>query len=247
MRIIDLKGQRFGRLIVVERTDDLIGSTGVHRTNLKCICDCGNETTATANLLRSGQKRSCGCLQREILIKNNRLRHKTNIYDLSGEVGIGFTSNTNEVFYFDKEDFEKIKDICWSTHFITANRQKKLEGFDSSKGKLVTMHECLGFKYYDHIDRNEFNNQKSNLRKCTQMENARNRSLGKNNTSGITGVSYHKKSKKWIAYITVNRKRIWLGEYSNKEDAIRNRLIAEKKYYKEFAPQKDLYKIYNIE
>ena len=79
------------------------------------------------------------------------------------------------------------------------------------------------------------------------MENARNRSLGKNNTSGITGVSYHKKSKKWTAYITVNRKRIWLGEYSNKEDAIRNRLIAEKKYYKEFAPQKDLYKIYNIE
>ena len=35
---------------------------------------------------------------------------KYNRYDLSGEYGIGWTTNTNHVFYFDLEDYEKIKD-----------------------------------------------------------------------------------------------------------------------------------------
>ena len=52
--------------------------------------------------------------------------------------------------------------------------------------------------------------------------------------------------KKWIAYITVNKKRMHLGSFSDKEDAIKARLQAEAKYFKEFAPQRHLFKQYGV-
>jgi hypothetical protein len=65
-----------------------------------------------------------------------------------------------------------------------------------------------------------------------------------NNTSGITGVYWNK--EKWNAIIIKNRKRIYLGSFINKDDAIKARLEAEKKYFGEFAPQKHLYEQYGI-
>ena len=52
--------------------------------------------------LKSGSTKSCGCLAKEI---RSKIHKKYNQYDLSGEYGIGWTSNTNEEFYFDLEDF----------------------------------------------------------------------------------------------------------------------------------------------
>jgi hypothetical protein len=74
-----------------------------------------------------------------------------------------------------------------------------------------------------------------------------NRSLHKNNTSGIMGVYFNKKRDKWVSRINAYRKHINLGEFKDKEDAIKARLKAEKEYFGEFAPQKDLFKEYNIE
>ena len=37
---------------------------------------------------------------------------KENIYDLSGEFGIGYCTNTGSPFYFDLEDYNKIKNYC---------------------------------------------------------------------------------------------------------------------------------------
>ena len=50
----------------------------------------------------------------------------------------------------------------------------------------------------------------------------------------------------WQAKIGVNGEKIFLGTFQNIEDAIKARLKAEKKYYGEFAPQKDLFKKYEI-
>lgn len=63
----DLKGQRFGRLIVLER----IGLDKFKQNIWKCRCDCGNEVTERANQLLSGKVRSCGCLKSE----GNNTRH----------------------------------------------------------------------------------------------------------------------------------------------------------------------------
>lgn len=58
IRAIDITGMRFGRLLVQAKTDG---------NKWRCVCECGNTIiTAKANLL-SGDTRSCGCLQREIV------------------------------------------------------------------------------------------------------------------------------------------------------------------------------------
>lgn len=59
--IIDLTGQRFGRLVVLGREKTL--KRGISRW--LCQCDCGEQTVTTTGALRSGLTRSCGCLHRE--------------------------------------------------------------------------------------------------------------------------------------------------------------------------------------
>src|SRR5690349_18993340 len=54
----------------------------------------------------------------------------------------------------------------------------------------------------DHMDGNRLNNTLPNLRWVTVAQNHKNRNRGKNNTSGCSGVTFNKKSNKWIARIT---------------------------------------------
>ena len=62
---IDLTGQRFGRLTVIEML-------WVHPyTQCRCICDCGKETVVRNAQLTSGKTTSCGCAQRENVSKKN--------------------------------------------------------------------------------------------------------------------------------------------------------------------------------
>lgn len=55
---IDLTGERFGRLKVVER----VANNKHGQARWKCLCDCGNENIVTTGGLRSGHSKSCGCL-----------------------------------------------------------------------------------------------------------------------------------------------------------------------------------------
>lgn len=58
----DLTGQRFGKLIVIEKAEDNISPKGKRRHQWRCKCDCGNYALAMDNSLRAGYKKSCGCL-----------------------------------------------------------------------------------------------------------------------------------------------------------------------------------------
>lgn len=60
-QIDKLVGKKFGRLLV----NSLNSRTG-HSILWNCICDCGNVTIATTSSLTTGEKQSCGCLQKEI-------------------------------------------------------------------------------------------------------------------------------------------------------------------------------------
>lgn len=92
-----------------------------------------------------------------------------------------------------------------------------------------------GSKDVDHIDGDRSNNNPSNLRAVTHAQNCMNRDMGRINSSGVTGVYWLEKSGRWIANITVNNRRVYLGCYADKEDAITARREGEKKYHGEYA------------
>ena len=86
----------------------------------------------------------------------------------------------------------------------------------------------------DHINGNRIDNRICNLRLATNTENSRNSGLAKNNTSGVTGITWHKQCNKWVAQITVNRKNHNLGLYVDKDEAIKVRKEAEKIHFGQF-------------
>jgi hypothetical protein len=81
--------------------------------------------------------------------------------------------------------------------------------------------------HIDHVDRNPQNNAIANLRLCTHAQNHQNTSVRSDSTSGVTGVSYVKRSAKWLAYINREGKRHRLGLFETCEQAIQARLVAK--------------------
>lgn len=225
----DLSGERFGKLTVIERANDYIYKNGRHRSRWICRCDCGNTTIVFADALKRGLTKSCGCLAKETLSKY-KFSKKYNDYDLFGEYGIGYDCNGSE-FYFDLEDYDKIKDYCW---YITK------DGYVICTYGRILMHRLImNFpnSVIDHIhgkvSRND--NRKSNLRVATHSQNSMNTKLRSDNSSGVAGVTFEKFTNKWRSYITVNKKRKTLGRFDNFEDAVRARKDAEEKYFGEYS------------
>lgn len=91
-------------------------------------------------------------------------------------------------------------------------------------------------KEVDHVDGNGLNNRRYNLRLATPTENMQNKSLYRNNKSGVRGVSWHKRDKSWSATIRVNNRLIHLGYFDEIEDAANARIVAELEYFGEFSP-----------
>lgn len=73
---INLKGQRFGKLVVLEEAPNR-----GKRTYWLCQCDCGNIKEIQTDSLRSGRTQSCGCLHKE----NTTISNKKRIIDLTGQ------------------------------------------------------------------------------------------------------------------------------------------------------------------
>lgn len=226
LNIKDLSGQKFGRLFVVER----IGLNKQGNSTFLCKCDCGNEKIVRGASLLNGETQSCGCIRKERIKKyNEQTKKKYNTYDLTGEYGIGYTSKGEE-FYFDIEDYELIKDYCWSMNdnYIIARNDDKI----IQMHRLVT--QCPDDMEVDHIYHNEWDNRKEFLRIITHSQNCMNNTLSCNNTSGVTGVSWDKNYEKWRAYIQIDKKNTSLGHYDDFNEAVAIRKAAELKYYGEY-------------
>ena len=78
MRAIDLSGKRYGRLMVIERTDSIIIGNQ-KKTAWACQCDCGERVIVPTYRLKTGQTRSCGCLQHDLTVERMSRLHEEEI------------------------------------------------------------------------------------------------------------------------------------------------------------------------
>lgn len=225
------------RLTVIKRAQN--GNNGAVMWLCECNCKDHNEVIVPTARLRSGRTLSCGCYALETLIRRNKKDNINGFCD-DGKSKWTLLNNTNEKVYYDLVDADEVERHTWYVNdkgyaTTTINEQH------------VTMHQLIGCAGYDHIDRDTLNNRRSNLRYCTQQENRRNSSVYSNNQTGITGVSWSKEKEKWRVSIGIDYKSKHIGYYLNFDDAVKARLQAEAKYFKEFAPQRHLFEQYQID
>ena len=170
-------------------------------------------------------------------IKTNRVAVYKNFYKLCGEY-YEITLLNGEVLFIDKEDYDKVSKYSWcigAGNRVVAN----------IKGKLTYLHKyILGNKdgIVDHINGNNRDNRKINLRVTDAKGNARNNIS--HNKYGVNGIR-KTPSGKYKARITVDYREICIGTFDTLDKAIEAREKAEQKYFGDFAPTKR-YKIKNF-
>lgn len=100
-RLIDLKGQTFGRLLVIERK----GSDNRKESLWLCKCSCGNETVVRSSCLRRDYKatKSCGYYNKEQIDSGNKRRthgaRYTRLYNIWSNMKERCNSPTNTSYY----------------------------------------------------------------------------------------------------------------------------------------------------
>lgn len=137
----------------------------------------------------------------------------------------------------DDEDFELVSQYKWYYHqgYAVTHGGQHPNQFTLSMHRLILNKGFGNRDYTDHINGNKLDNRRANLRICTNAQNCRNRTINTNNTSGYKGVSWNKANKKWTAYIKLNWKLVFLGNFVNKEDAAIAYDKAAQELYGEFA------------
>ena len=146
----------------------------------------------------------------------------------------------------DDEDFEYLNQWKWSWvggERIYAARGEYdpttyIKGKNHGRTKHIFMHRVIinsDAETVDHINGNTLDNQRSNLRPCSEIDNIRNQKMASDNTSGYKGVAWGKREKYWIAYITVSYKQKHLGYFRNKIDAAIAYDLAACRFFGEFA------------
>lgn len=149
----------------------------------------------------------------------------------------------NKYALVDDDDFGKFSGFKWHltnhsnrgfTEYII--RRVRLE---DGRRKTIYLHrEIMAAptdKFVDHKNGDGFDNRKQNLRICSPAENNRNQSLKRNNTSGFKGVDWVELKKKWRARIGVGGKRIMIGYFNSKLEAIEKYCESSKIYHGEFS------------
>ncbi len=124
----------------------------------------------------------------------------------------------------DEDDFVRVSNKSWflndQGYALWANGKKN-----------IRLHRFIldyyGDKDIDHINRDKLDNRKSNLRIVDRSTNNFNAKVRVDNTSGYKGVHFFKPAQLWRAYIGGTKKRVELGYFKTKEEAIEARKKAE--------------------
>lgn len=203
-----LIGRRFGRLLVLSRTDR-VGKE--NKLKWLCRCDCGVEKRIQRYNLISGASSSCGCFQREFHTTHGM--YKMPHYE-TWKGMIQRCHNPNSADYY----------LYGARGIRVCERWRDFKAFHADMG------ERPGQEFSLEREDNDGDYEPANCRWATATEQAKHRRRPKHNTSGVTGVTWDSEKRKWLANIGVSRKTIFLGRFSNIEDAAAVRKDAERKF-----------------
>lgn len=198
---------------------------------VKCKC-CGKEFKTYKSKLKLGKGKYCSknCYSLS-LIKRNKIiinNNEATIIVNSPKYG-----KINSIVDLNKVNI--IKKFTWVAHYAPTQKGFYLRTQINKGGKRKTINlhrlitNCPEGLDVDHVNHDTLDNRMCNLKICSKIENLMNKS---SNTSGCCGVSWHKASKKWSAYINNKSKKVHLGLFKNKQDAINARKTAENFYFK---------------
>ena len=158
-----------------------------------------------------------------------------NSYYYDGNYAYVKISNADITMICDKDIWEKYKTHTWfaSDGYAFARVNRKV----TKMHRLVV--DCPEGYVVDHINRNSFDNRRENLRVTTQCVNTINKSVSSVSSTGIKGV--YKSAYGYRADISVKGKRIYLGSFKTKEEAIKARAVAERKYHSSIIEKETLF------
>ena len=174
------------------------------------------------------QIRRYGKIKTRTILTKNEIRIKGDIcemdlYDMRCNV-VGTT-------IFDKKFLSLVKKSKWS---------KIKFGYIRHVRKGIMLHRLIiGAKdneIVDHINRNPLDNKLCNLRIVNDSQNAVNKRIQSNNTSGYPGITFDKKNKKWKARLNYYKKSYWLGRFKDIKEAIKVREEKMNEIFKEHKP-----------
>ena len=131
----------------------------------------------------------------------------------------------------DDEDFEHLNQFKW--HLSDGGYAHRTQY--KPKPKAIRMHRVINKTpdklFTDHINQDKLDNRRTNLRTVNKSQNSINTGLRSTNKSGHKGVYWDSWSRRWRAELKINYKKITLGRYTNINDAIKARKLAELKYH----------------
>lgn len=239
-----------------------IGPDGKKKRRWDCICDCGKQITVTQNNLTKGHTKSCGCRPNKMdltgerfgrltVIRENPVPHIQPggtrdrrwdcICDCGKQITVrqrllrsGKTSSCGcltarqlagkrfgRLTVISHENGRKWKCICDCGNEKIVDAASLLNGATTSCGCYNS--EALSKRFYEVNQFKYYNG--TGLYHLT-------RKVSPSSKSGVKGVTWIEKKKKWLAGITIRKKYIYLGCYDTIEEAAEVRKAAEEKYFK---------------
>lgn len=130
----------------------------------------------------------------------------------------------NKYVIVDDCDFIRVSQHKW--HYTESDApgrgypRRTIYNADTCGYSHEMLHTCLfgplpkGY-VYDHKNGNTLDYRRCNIRIANKRQNSVNRAMQRNNTSGYTGVWFHKRQKKWIAQIRIKGQKLYLGTFDS--------------------------------